>query len=83
MLEFIVKKAFWYFYDVKDGMIIGKFRSSTSFHLRNRSTHIERESPSELVLAAAVQYEFFSKSRTERNGFGIDSIGQNKYAIHK
>ena len=51
--------------------IIGRLRSSTStstsFQLRNRATHIERESPSQLVLEAAVQYEFLSKSRTEQN----------------
>ena len=69
--------------------IIGRFRSSTStststsFQLRNRSTHIERESPSQLVLEAAVQYEFLSKSRTEQNEFGIVNIGKNKCAIHK
>ena len=68
---------------------IGRFRSSTStststsFQLRNRSTHIERESPSELVLVAAVQYDFRCKSRTEQNEFGIDNISQNKCAIHK
>ena len=69
--------------------ILGRFRSSTStststsFQLRGRSTHIERESPSELVLVAAVQYDFHCKSRTEQNEFGIDNIGQNKCAIHK
>ena len=66
---------------------IGRFRSSTStstsFQLRNRSTHIEGESPSQLVLEAAVQYEFLSKSRTEQNEYGIDNIGENKCAIHK
>ena len=65
----------------------GRFRSSTStstsFQLRNRSTHIQRESPSQLVLEAAVQYEFLSKSRTEHNEFGIDNIGKSKCAIHK
>ena len=56
--------------------IIGRFRSSTStsFQLRNRSTHIERESPSHLVLEAAVQNEFLSKSRTEQNESGIDNL---------
>ena len=69
--------------------ILGRFRSSTStststsFQLRNRSTHIEGESQSQLVLEAAVQYEFLSKSRTEQNEFGIDNIGKNKCAIHK
>ena len=56
---------------------------NTSFQLRNRSTHIERESPSQLVPEAAVQYEFLSKSRTEHNEFGIDNSGKNKCAIHK
>ena len=64
-----------------------RFRSSTSastsFQLRNRSTHIERESPSQLVLEEAVQYEFLSKSRTEQNEFGIYNIGKNKCALHK
>ena len=66
-------------------MSIGRFRSSTStsFQLRNRSTRIERESPSQLVFEAAVQYEFLSKSRTEQNEFGIDNIGENKCAIQK
>ena len=70
-------------------LLIGRFKSSMStstsmsFQLRNRSTHIERESPSELVLEAAVQYEFLSKSCTEQNEFGIDNIGQNKCEIHK
>ena len=54
-----------------------------SFQLRNRSTHIERESPSELVLVAAIQYDFRCKSRTEQNEFGLDNIGHNKCAIHK
>ena len=67
--------------------VLGRFRSttstSTSFQLRNRSSHIERELPSQLVLEAAVQYEFLSKSRTEQNEFGIDNIGKNKCAIHK
>ena len=71
--------------------ILGRFRSSTStstststsFQLRNRSAHIERESPSQLVLEAAVQYEFLSKSRTEQNEFGIDNICKNKCAIQK
>ena len=66
---------------------IGRFRSSTStitsFQLRNRSTHVEREPPSKLVLVAAVQYDFRCKSRTEQNEFGIDYIGQNICAIHK
>ena len=69
--------------------VVGRFRSSTStststsFQLRNRSTHIERESPSHLVLEAAAQYEFLSKSRTEQNEFGIDNIGKSKWAIHR
>ena len=67
--------------------VLGRFRSttstSTSFQLRNRSSHIERELLSQLVLEAAVQYEFLSKSRTEQNEFGIDNIGKNKCAIHK
>ena len=54
-----------------------------SFQLRNRSTHIERESPLQLILKAAVQYEFLSKSRTEQNELGIDNIGKNECAIHK
>ena len=57
--------------------------TSMSFQLRNRSTHIERESPSELVLVAAVQYDFRCKSHTEENEFGVDNIGQNKCKIHK
>ena len=57
--------------------------TSTSFQLHNRSTHIEREALSELVLVAAVHYEFLSKSRTEQNEFVIDNIGQNKCAIYK
>ena len=68
-------------------LLLGRFRSSTStnmsFQLRNRSTHIESESPSQLVLEAVVQYEFLSKSRTEQNEFGIDNIGQNKCSIQK
>ena len=55
---------------------------STSIQLRNRSTYIERESRSELVLAAVVQVRLFSKSRTEQNEFGIDNIDQHKCAIH-
>ena len=68
---------------------LGRFRSSTStskstsFQLRNRSKHIERESPSQLVLEAAGQYEICIKSRTEQNEFGIDNIGKNYCAIHK
>ena len=66
---------------------LGRFRSSTStstsFQLRNRSTHIQRESLSQLVLEAAVQYEFLIKSRTEQNEFGIDNISKNKCTIHK
>ena len=66
--------------------LVGRFRSSTStstsFQLCNRSTHVERESLSQLVLEAVVQYEFLSKSRTEQNEFGIDNIGKNKCAIH-
>jgi len=57
--------------------------TSTNFQLRNRSTYIERESASELALAAAVQNDFLSKSRTEQNECGIDNIGQNKFAILK
>ena len=69
--------------------IFGRFRSSTSTsasttsQLRNRLTHIDRESPSELVLVAAVQYDFRCKSRTEQNEFGIGNISQNKFAIHR
>ena len=44
---------------------------------------MERESPSELVLEAAVQYEFLSKSHTEQKEFGIDNIGKNRCVIHK
>ena len=54
-----------------------------SFQLRNRSTHIERESPSELIHVAPVQYDFRCKSRTEQNEFGIDNIGQHTCAILK
>ena len=67
--------------------ILGRFRSSssasTTSQLRNRSTHIERESPSDLVLITVVQYDFRCKSRTEQKEFGIDNIGQNKFPVHK
>ena len=65
------------------GRFITSTSTSTSFQLRNRSTHIDRESQSQLVLKAAVQHEFLSKSRTEQNEFGIDNIGKNKCEIHK
>ena len=55
---------------------------STSFQMRNRSPLIDMESPSELALEAAVQYEFLSKSRTEQKEFEINNIGQNNCAIH-
>ena len=67
-------------------LLLGRFRASTntstSFQLRNRSTHIERESPTKLALEAAVQYEFLSKSRTEQNVFGIRTRTGSKFPIH-
>ena len=58
-------------------------RLLNGFQMRNRSTHIQRDSPSQLVLEAAVQYEFLIKSRNEQNEFGIDNIGKKKCTIHK
>ena len=62
---------------------IGRFSTSTSFQVHNRSTHTEGESLSELVLVAAVLYDFRSESRSEQYEFGIVNIGQNRCAIHK
>ena len=49
--------------------------------MRNRSTHTQGESPSELVLEAAIQYGFLSRSRTEQNEFGIDNIAKIKVQL--